>query len=156
MKDSTLLLSVAAFLLIDVVINAAWAGAGLMKSTIVVVDPYRPFYNYTVCDFNDAAGAIYAHIAVKGFILFCGVILTYAVKNTPSQVSIVATRFVVVVVVGAFIAHSLSSWLSLLLVQRVDFDRSFDLQRLIRCLFYSPDRRGRCGRPRGHLFYPNF
>jgi hypothetical protein len=85
MKDSELLAAVAAFVAVDIIINAAWMGSEGMKSIEIVTDPDRPAYNYLTCDFGPAEGAIFAHLAVKGGVLLLGVALTWAVRNTPSQ-----------------------------------------------------------------------
>jgi hypothetical protein len=86
MKDSELLMAVAGFLLIDVIINAAWQGATGLKSEVVVTDVYRPAFNYTQCDYSDGGmSAVWAHIAVKAAILLVGTVLTWVVRNVPSQ-----------------------------------------------------------------------
>ena len=85
MKDTELLLAVGAFVLVDVVINAAWIGAAGMAAVRVRVDPDRPAYDYWQCDYSDSMGAVVAHLALKGGLLLFGVALTYSVRNTPSQ-----------------------------------------------------------------------
>lgn len=85
MKDSDLLLAVGFFLLSDILINAVWMGTEGMDAIEVVVDVNRPSFNYMTCHFGPALGAIYAHLAVKGLLLLCGIFLTWAVRNTPSQ-----------------------------------------------------------------------
>jgi hypothetical protein len=85
MKDSQLLVAVGVFLLIDVIINAAWQGATGLKSEVIVIDEYRPQYNYTRCDYSSSMGAVYAHIAVKSAILLIGTVLTWVVRNVPTQ-----------------------------------------------------------------------
>jgi hypothetical protein len=86
MRDQDLLLAVGAFILIDVIINAAWLGAGGLKSSRVTVDPDRPAYDYLHCETTTTdLGAIAAHLAIKGGMLLFGVVLTYSVRNVPSQ-----------------------------------------------------------------------
>ena len=86
MRDQDLLMAVGAFILIDIIINAAWIGAGGMQSSRVMVDPDRPAYDYLHCETTSAdLGAIAAHLAIKGGMLLFGVVLTYSVRNVPSQ-----------------------------------------------------------------------
>ena len=87
MKDRDLLIALSMFLLIDVIINAVWQGAAGMDSSRVTVDPLRPSYDYLRCDLDSALPAIYTHLAVKGLMLLSGIILTWAVRHVPSQVS---------------------------------------------------------------------
>ena len=85
MKDADLLVALACFLLVDVVINAAWTGTVGIKAVRIRVDQYRPSLDYMECDWSAGIGAVYAHLAIKGGLLLAGVALTWAVRNTPSQ-----------------------------------------------------------------------
>ena len=85
MTDTELLLAVALFVLVDIVINATWAGTAGMHAVRVRVDPHRPAYDYWQCDYSDSMGAVVAHLVVKGGLLLCGVVLTYSVRGVPSQ-----------------------------------------------------------------------
>jgi len=86
MKDSDLLMTVAAFLCIDIIINAVWGGWEGMNSKLVVPDPIRPAQSYYTCDYNHTAlDFVYTHLAVKCGLLLFGIGLTWAVRNTPSQ-----------------------------------------------------------------------
>lgn len=85
MKDSELLMYVGAFVLMDIIINAAWTGAIGMDTRLVVVDVNRPSKNYLTCDYDQADGAIYTHVALKGLMLLAGVVLTWNVRNVPSS-----------------------------------------------------------------------
>ena len=85
MKDSTLLLAVGVFILVDIIINAVWMGTAGMDAVVVVVDVNRPSLNYWTCDFADGEGAIFAHLTVKCGLLLFGVGLTWAVRGVPSQ-----------------------------------------------------------------------
>jgi hypothetical protein len=85
MKDSEMMIAVAGFILIDIIINAAWAGVDGMKAVTVVVDPLRPMYNYITCDYSGSIGFVYTHVALKCGLLLCGIALTWLVRNTPSQ-----------------------------------------------------------------------
>ena len=85
MTDTELLLAVALFVLVDIVINATWAGTAGMQAVRVSVDPHRPAYDYWQCDYSQSMGAVVAHLLVKGGLLLCGVVLTYSVRGVPSQ-----------------------------------------------------------------------
>jgi len=86
MKDSDLLVTVAAFLCADIIINAVWEGVDGMNSKFVVPDPNRKAESYYTCDYNHTALAfVYTHLAVKCGLLLFGIGLTWAVRNTPSQ-----------------------------------------------------------------------
>ena len=84
-RDIELLGWVGAFVLVDIIINAAWAGTAGMATKLVVTDPIRPGRSYLQCDYSDAMGAVYAHVAIKAGTLLIGMALTWAVRNTPSQ-----------------------------------------------------------------------
>jgi hypothetical protein len=83
MKDSEMMIAVAGFILVDIIINAAWAGVDGMKAVTVVVDPLRPMY--ITCDYSGSIGFVFAHVALKCGLLLCGIALTWLVRNTPSQ-----------------------------------------------------------------------
>jgi len=86
MKDSELLLALAAFLAVDVIINVSWAATVGMKARLIVPDVYRPSHNYYECDYpSGALAAVYAHIAIKGTMLLLGIVLTFMVRVVPSQ-----------------------------------------------------------------------
>jgi hypothetical protein len=85
LDDSTMLIAVLAFVLVDIVINAAWAGTAGMGMREVVVDPIRPAHNYRQCDYSSSLPAVYTHLAVKCGLLLLGVALTWSVRHTPSR-----------------------------------------------------------------------
>jgi hypothetical protein len=84
LTDRELLLALFGFVLVDVVINAAWQGRGGMLATRVYVDPHRPAYDYWTCDFASSRPAVYTHLATKGLLLLAGSALAWAVRGAPA------------------------------------------------------------------------
>ena len=105
LRDWELLAAVACFVLVDVIINAAWMGVYGMKATRVTVDPLRPVYDYMTCHYEVAQDLIILHLALKGGMLLFGVGITYAVRNTPSsfnESTLIGLAIYNITVCGAF------------------------------------------------------
>ena len=70
----------------DIVLNIIWNSVAPFSSERVVVDHYRPAYDYVQCYFNSTSVAfIYTHIAFKAVIVLIGMVLTFLARNVPSQ-----------------------------------------------------------------------
>lgn len=114
MRDADLLLAVGVFVLVDLILNAAWAASEGMRAVRITVDPIRPAYDYLTCSYPPGALAVvYLHLAIKGGMLLFGAGLTFLVRNVPSQfnessllgLSIYNTSFAVVFVVPILAVH---------------------------------------------------
>ena len=114
MRDADLLMAVGVFVLVDIILNAAWAASVGMHAVRITVDPIRPAYDYKTCSYPPGALAVvYLHLAIKGGMLLFGAGLTFLVRNVPSQfnessllgLSIYNTSFAVVFVVPILAVH---------------------------------------------------
>jgi hypothetical protein len=75
---------VSLVLLADIIINAVWTGSGDIKAGYVQVDPWRPAKDYMTCSTSASAPYLAAHVALKGLMILAGMVLSYAVRKTPS------------------------------------------------------------------------
>jgi len=71
--------------LVDIVLNVIWTSVSPFAAKTVVVDPYRPMYNYRACDWDETAiDLMYVHIAWKMALLFAALVLTVLTRSLPA------------------------------------------------------------------------
>jgi hypothetical protein len=84
-SDLKLLVPLIAILGLDFVLNIVWQSSNSMQTVLVVVDTYRPLYNYEQCSAT-STGLIFVYIslALKCILILCGLILTVMSREVVS------------------------------------------------------------------------
>lgn len=64
------------------IILAIWTGVHPLVSQVTSLDPLRPKYNYTTCEFDSTDGAFMAVLAAfKAAIMVYGAFLAYKIRD---------------------------------------------------------------------------
>lgn len=72
-------------LLFDIILNIIWSTTGNMNARYIKVDEYRPGLDYKLCGGSDATIFFAITISVKSLIILSGAIISYLVRNTPTE-----------------------------------------------------------------------
>jgi hypothetical protein len=78
-------LSLAAIIVVDVLLNAIWSGVAPFDTKVVEVDVFRPSFNYRACAWTEAArNVMYVHLAWKSLLVVAALVLAILTRSLPA------------------------------------------------------------------------